>query len=203
MNKLTKVKIMKKALVIYGLLAVLVLCAAGVAFAAFTDQSKIQGSTFSVGSADIRLLADLGGGVVESNLVDEKPGPTFSGIHPFWVGDYLVKVYNNGSAPVTLTSNAYYETVNDPDDLRSIIYVQPFAWNDLNADGVLDDGELGVSLGVKDTIIKYKTVGYNFGNLNGGEVKNLVLRFSTDTISDSKQGANALFDFEFDSVGVE
>lgn len=193
---------LKKAALVYGSLVLMLLLVVGVTFAAFTDKSKILGSSFSVGSADLKLLQDLAGGVDSANLVDELTGPTFDGIYPFWVGDYLVKIYNNATSSVNLTSNANYETANDPDDIRQIVFVEPFEWDDTNNDGLLDVGELGASLGARDTIIKYKTVGYDFGALNSGEIKGIVLRFSTDSVSDTKQGASGIFDFEFDSVGL-
>ena len=80
--------------------------------------------------------------------------------------------------------------------------MEPFAWDDINGNGSLDDGELGVSLGVRDTIVKYKTVGYDFGVLESGQVRGVVLRFSTDAVSDTKQGASGIFDFELNSIGL-
>lgn len=100
-----------------------------------------------------------------------------------------------------LVSNANYETINDPDDLRQIIYVEPFNWADANNNGIVDDGELGSSFGRK-TIVKWKTEGFDFSTLATGAVKGLVLRFSTDTVSDTKQGTTAIFDFLFDSISL-
>lgn len=174
----------------------------GVTYAAFADKGEVLGSSFSVGSADIKILDDLGLGFDQGNLVDEKPGPNFEGISPNWTEDYLIKLYNNASTPILLSSSADYETANDPSDLRQDIYVEPFEWDDANADGILDSGELGSSLGRK-TIVKWKTEGFDLGQLDGGTGLGLVLRFSTDALSDSKQGAVAVFDFVFDSVGLE
>jgi len=75
-------------------------------------------------------------------------------------------------------------------------------WNDTNNDGIFDTGEEGTSFGIK-SIVKWKTEGFDLGTVNTGEVLSLVLRFSTNTVSDTKQGENAIFDFEFDSIGVE
>lgn len=175
----------------------------GVTYASFTDEAKILGATFSVGSADLKLLEDVAGGVDSENLVDEMAGPTFSDVGPYWNKDYSVKLYNNSLSEVFLTTNAFYETANDLDNLRQEIFVEPFEWDDLDSDGVVDEGELAeTSLGEK-TIVKWKTEGIEIGNLATGDVKGLVLRFTTDTIPDSKQGASALFDFEFNSVGME
>ncbi|MFC1622188.1 hypothetical protein ACFL13_02280, partial [Patescibacteria group bacterium] len=168
----------------------------------FVDKGKILGSSFSVGSADIKLLQDVAGGVDIGNLVDEKTGPTFEGVSPNWTSDYLIKIYNNAAGQLQITSNANYETINDPDDLRQIIFVEPISWNDSNGDGIFDAGEEGTSFGRK-TIVKWKTEGFDFGTINSGNVLSLILRFSTDTVSDTKQGSTGIFDFEFDSIGLE
>lgn len=176
---------------------------AGVAVAAFGDKGEILGSSFNIGSADIKFLSSLTGGTLAGNLVDQLDGPSFSNITPYWEQDYLIKIYNNASTPVQLTTNAYYETANDPEDLREIIFVEPWPWEDSDNDGEVDTGELdATSLGRK-TIIKWKTEGFDLGTLDAGGVKDLVLKFSTDTVSDTKQGASAVFDFEFDSLAIE
>lgn len=192
---------MRKVLLVYGVFVLVALLVVGVTYAAFSDQSELTGSSFSTGSADIKLLLDVTGGTGESNLADSMAGPGFSNIGPSWSQDYLLKLYNNAGNPITLTSNANYETVNDPDSLREIVYVEPFEWDDINGDGVFEESERGVSLGQK-TIVKWKTLGFDFGQLNGGEVKSLILTFSTDTVADSKQGSTGIFDFEFDSMGL-
>lgn len=174
---------------------------AGIVYAAFADKGKILGSNFSVGSSDIKLLVDVSAGTGTENLSDELTGPAFVGISPNWQEDYLMKIFNNGTSDVDLSSNANYETANDPDELRQIIFVEPFEWDDLNNDGLVDSGEEGASLGRK-TIIKWKTEGYALGQLGQGEVKGLILRFSTDSVSDTKQGKSGVFDFEFDSIEV-
>lgn len=173
----------------------------GVTYAAFTDKSKFTGSTFSVGSADIKLLNNVALGIDPSNLVEEKSGPGFENIEPYWFADYYVKIYNNATTNLLITTNANYETANDPAELRQVIYVEPFLWNDLNGDGDPEENEEGPSLGRK-TIVKWKTEGFDLGEVNRGEVRGLILRFSTDAISDLKQGSSAIFDFEFNAVGT-
>ena len=193
-----KLKVNKKLLLpIIGILFGIGISAG---YAAFMDKGKILGSSFTMGSSDLKFLKDLTLGVVETNLVDEKQGPQFTNISPAWSQNYLVKIYNNAAEPVTLTSAAYYETAKDPDDLRSIIFVEPFNWNDDN-DGVFEEGELGTSYGRK-TIIKWKTEGYALGQVGAGSLKSLVLKFSTDTVSETKQGKSGSYDFEFEAVGV-
>ncbi|GIW69488.1 MAG: hypothetical protein KatS3mg101_0235 [Patescibacteria group bacterium] len=189
-----------KQKIIYALVILtLVSLITGVTLAAFTDKAKVLGSTFSVGSADLKFLKDLPLGTEPTNLVDELPGPSFSNIGQTWSADYPLKLINNGSLKISVTSKAYYETANDPADLRSDIYVEIFEWNDANNNGVLDSGEIGLSL-AKKTIIKWKTEGIGVGQINPGQTRPLVLRFSVDNLSATKQGKSAMFDFEFESV---
>lgn len=191
----------KKMIKVLGLILILG-AAAGIAWAAFADKAEVLGSNFATGSADVKFIVDLAGGTEETNLADELSGPSFSNISPNWSEDYLLKIYNNSPGYIQLTSNADYETANDPDDLRQIIYVEPFNWGDANNNGVLDDGELGSSFGRK-TIVKWKTEGFDLSSVAGGSTKGMVLRFSTDDVSDTKQGKTAVFDFIFDSLGLD
>lgn len=192
---------MKSRRILFYVLGIsMMLGLAGFTYAAFMDKSEILGSSFSVGSADIKLLADLTQGTVESNLVDAISGPQFSGIHAMWQQDYTLKLFNNTAEALSLSSNANYETANDPAELRQIIFVEPFDWADENNNGSLDEGELGGSYGRK-TIVKWKTEGFDMGTLSVGQVRGILLRFSTDAVSETKQGASALFDFTFNSVG--
>lgn len=181
--------------------SVLVIIGIGSTVAFFGDQASILGSSFSVGSADIKFLTDLAGGTNVENLTDQLSGPVFASVSPNWTENYYLKIFNNATGNVQLTSNSNYETANDPDDLRQIIYVEPFEWDDLNNNGLLDEGELGASFG-KKTIIKWKTEGYDLGTVSTGSIKGLLLKFSTASIPDSKQGKTAIFDFIFNSVGM-
>jgi len=191
----------KRLKLLFSLMLVIAL-AAGVTYAVFNDRAAILGTSFSVGSADIKLLNDLALGTDLSNLVDEKIGPTFTGISPNWSKDYLIKIYNNAPTDVLLSTHANYETSNDPDELRQVIFVEPIVWNDADNDGAVDEGEAGNSLGRK-TIVKWKTEGFDLGSLSAGGVKSMILRLSTDSVSSSKQGKSAVIDFEFDAGGVE
>jgi len=173
----------------------------GVAYAAFTDQSKFAGSRFSIASADIKLLNDLAGGTDALNLVDTKPVPSYDSISPGWVQDYLVKLYNNGTQTVTLTSNMDYLTTNDPSTIREVLYMEPYDWTDADNDGVVDEGEQGVSYGRK-AFTAWKTTGFNFGQVDAGTVKALIMRFSVGNVTNAKMGAVGIFDFMFDSVGI-
>src|SRR3989344_3261601 len=132
---------------IYLVITLGLIATAGIAYASFADKGEILGSSFSVGSADIKLLIDITGGVDDSNLTDQLNGPSFTNITPNWEEDYLVKLYNNASTALQLTTNADYLTANDPDDLRSIIYVEPIPWNDINNNGIVESGETSTSIG--------------------------------------------------------
>lgn len=189
----------KRGLLIFIPLALLVIATAGAAYAAFTDRGTVAGSSFSVGSGDIKLLENLTAGISEENLKDEMAGPSFENIGPNWEESYLLKIYNNATTDINLTSNANYETANDIEELRQLIYVEPFEWDDANQDGTADPDEIGNSLGRK-TIVKWKTEGYDLGQIPQGTVKELILKFSTDEVSNTKQGAGAVFDFEFDAI---
>lgn len=172
---------------------------AGITYAAFSDKAKVLGSSFSVGSANLMFLESLSMGTDPSNYKDELPGPTFTNIGTGWTQDYLVKLISMASSKITISTNAFYETVNDPDDLRSDINVEIIKWYDTNQNGIVDEGEEGPVVG-KKTIIKWKTEGFTLGDLYYGQVMELILRFSAPTISELKQGASAVFDFEFNSI---
>jgi hypothetical protein len=192
---------MKKAIIFLAGSLLVIGTSLGVAYAAFKDQSKFMGSSFSVGSADIKLLKELDGGTASSNLTDTKEAPSFTNISPNWSQDYLLKIYNNATTTLKITSNADYLTANDPDNLRDIIFVEPFPWNDANNNGLVDADELGTSYG-KKTIVKWKTEGFDLGNALTGEVRGLVLRFSTASVADSKQGKTGVWDFIFVATGL-
>lgn len=192
-------RIRKKTLFIAGAAAAVVLGIAGIAYAAFSDRGKVLGSSFSVGNADIKLFNDVAQGSDETNLKDEINGPSFTNIGQNWHQDYPIKIYNNGTYKMALASYANYETVNDPDDLRQYLYAEIFKWDDADSDGVVDENELLESLGRK-TIIKWKTEGFNMGEFDPGQVLPFVIRFSTENISDTKQGVQGIYDFEFESI---
>ena len=103
------------------------------------------------------------------------------------------------SSRITISTNANYETANDPEDLRSDILVEIIKWSDMNQNGAVDSGE-EISVVGKKTIVKWKTEGFTLGDLFYGQTMGLILRFSAPSISESKQGASATFDFEFNSI---
>lgn len=182
-----------------GAFILLVIVLTSATYAAFSDKGKLSGSSFSVGSSDIKLLADISQGTESANLVDELPGPAFVNIGPTWQQNYLMKFYNKSTAPINLTTHAKYATADDPSDLRQYIYVEPKEWDDANNNGSVDTGEEGASLG-KKTIVKWSTEGFDLGAIAMGTTKSLILKFTAETLSDTKQGKSGTFDFEFDAI---
>lgn len=168
----------------------------GLTYAVLSDTANILGASFSTTSTDIKFLASVSGGLDTSNLADSLAGPKFHNISSGWVSSYPIKILNNASEDLILTSSAFYETANDPESLRSIINIEVFPWEDVNNNGLHENSELATSLG-KKTIIKWKTEGFELGTIKSGEVKGYVLEFSVDTLVESKQGASGLYDFEF------
>jgi hypothetical protein len=191
-------KIKNKLFFGLGLLATLA-SVIGISLAAFTDEGKILGSTFTIGSADLKFLLDLPRGTDPANLVDQLNGPSFSNIGPNWEGVYVAKLTNAGTKKINITSYADYTTANDPDDLRNNIEVAIYEWNDPNQNGLLDEGEQNVLLG-KKTITKWKTEGIYLGERYPGATMPLVFRFSTTNLSATKQGKSAIFDFNFEAT---
>lgn len=185
--------------VVVGL--ILLIATAGVAYAAFANTGKVLGSSFKVGSVDLKFLYDVTAGAQPSNLVEELNGISFDNIGQNWQGEYLIKLYNDGTNDVYVTSNAEYATANDPADLRQVIFVEIFGWNDVDDDGILDEDELGGSFG-KKTIVKWKTEGIPLGNLIAKDQMPLVIRFYTENLSETKQGAQGVFDFIFDAAEI-
>ena len=189
----------KKLFYLIGSSLIIISLIAGITYAAFSDKAKVLGSSFSVGSANLMFLESLSMGTNPSNYRDELQGPTFTNIGPGWTQDYLVKLISMASSKITVSTNAFYETANDPESLRSDIEVEIIKWYDTNQNGIVDSGEEGPVVGKKN-IIKWKTEGFTLGDLNYGQTMELILRFSAPTISESKQGASAVFDFEFNSI---
>ncbi len=192
---------MKRKKIAYLLVSMAIVTSiiAGATYAAFTDKAQVLGSTFTVGSANLAFLEDLALGTNPSNYREELTGPAFTNISPGWTQDYLVKLISLASSEISISTNAYYETINDPESLREIIFVEILKWYDTNQNGILDEGEEGPSLGQK-TIIKWKTEGFTLGQLFYGQTMGLILRFTSPVVSETKQGASALFDFQFNSI---
>lgn len=192
----------KKILYLLGSALIAISLIAGVTYAAFSDKAKVLGSTFSVGSANLMFLESLAMGTDPTNYRDELPGPIFSNVSSGWTQDYLLKLISMASSKISITTTAFYETANDPKDLRSDIFVEIIKWSDINQNGIVDAGEEGAIVG-KKTIIKWKTEGFTLGDLYYGQTMGLILRFSSPTVSETKQGASAIFDFEFNSVQMQ
>lgn len=190
-------KLNKKLFYILFVLSLLML--GGVSFANFFDKSNVLGSTFSVASSDIKLLQNNTLGTNQSNLIDYLDGPDFDNINPYWQKDYLIKIYNNGSANLDIISNSDFLLTNDPKNISKILFVEIIEWNDANSNGVVDEQEGVYSFG-KKSFEMWKAQGINIGTINKQNLKGYILRFTTQAISDDLQGATALFDFTFNST---
>jgi hypothetical protein len=171
----------------------------GLAYAAITSKVFMKGAMFTTSVIEIRFLKDLAGTADTNNLTSEILGVQFDNIMNYWENDYPVKIYNVSKNTLTLKSNANYSTALDPDSLRYSLYVEIFPWNDSNNNGLVDEGEVGETLGKKN-FVKWKTEGFDLGFLGKGEIKSYVLRFSADGLTDTKMGKTGQFDFEFGIV---
>ena len=168
----------------------------GVAFAALSNKVLLKGFAFKTATVELKFLKDLSIGSFSENLTSEISGVSFDGISNGWATDYLVKIHNTSSNSLQVKSFANYTTAEDPASLRYSLYVEVFPWNDINNNGVLDEGELGTSYGVKN-FVKWKTEGFSLGDFETNKTYGYVLRFTADGITDSKQGQSGNFDFEF------
>lgn len=168
----------------------------GVALAALSNKVLLKGAVFTTSTVELKFLRNLSSNVENENLTSELSGISFDGITSDWVNNYPVKLVNKSGSSMNVSSYANYATANDPASLRYSLNVEIFKWNDLNNNGVLDDGELGDSLGRK-TFVKWKTEGFTLGSFQPGIIQSYVLQFTAENITDSKQGATGSFDFEF------
>ena len=191
--KIIKIKSRIRRLISFLLAGVLI---SGVAFAALSNKVLLKGFAFKTATVELKFLKDLSIGSFSENLTSEISGVSFDGISNGWATDYLVKIHNTSSNSLQVKSFANYTTAEDPASLRYSLYVEVFPWNDINNNGVLDEGELGTSYGVKN-FVKWKTEGFSLGDFETNKTYGYVLRFTADGITDSKQGQSGNFDFEF------
>lgn len=188
-----KVKSRLRRIISFLLAGVLV---GGVAFAALSNKVAMKGVAFKTSTVELKFIKDLAGSVTADNLSSEISGVAFKGIVNGWSNDYLVKIQNTSANPLAVKSFANYTTTNDPASLRYSLYIEIFPWIDNNSNGLVDDSELGTSLGVKN-FVKWKTEGFDLGIFETNKTYGYVLRFTADGITDSKQGQSGAFDFEF------
>ena len=168
----------------------------GVAFAALSNKVLLKGMAFKTSTVELKFLKDVTLGSINENLTSEISGVSFDGILNGWVYDYLVKIHNTSTNPLIIKSFANYTTAEDPASLRYSLFVEIFPWNDSNSNGVVDEGALSSSLGVKN-FVKWKTEGFDLGEFGSNQTFGFLLRFTADGITDSKQGQSGSFDFEF------
>jgi hypothetical protein len=188
-----KIKLKLRRLISYLLAGVLV---GGVAYAAISNKIFMKGTSFSTSTVQLKFLKNLSQDLSTANLTSELIGISFEGILNGWQQDYPVKITNTSTKNMNVWTYANYQTDQDPASLRYSLYVELLPWNDLNNDGVVDSGEEGASLG-KKSFVKWKTEGFDLGSLEGNKAYGYILRFSSLDITDAKQGASGIFDFEF------
>jgi len=162
--------------------------------AAFQTRGQVKGTSFIAGSAEIVFYSDISGTSADTNLVTEKSFSPFELIGPNWTDIRLVKLYNKGTENLKLTFIA--ELSGTDSTLSDNLNVEVYNWNDSNSDGVLDDEELGSSLGVK-TLKAWQTSSYDLGTFQSETTKQLVLKFSVGNITDELQKSNVTYNFVF------
>lgn len=176
--------------------------------AAFEETVTVAGSSFTVGTETgagvdnntaLKFLVNLGGTVESSNLTDTINGPDFENIDSAWSDVVLVKINNSGSQLLDLVSKAVY--INDPNTLRDDIYVNVMAWDDVNNNGLLEEGEEGVSYGY-DTILRWRNDTFSLGSIEPESTRGFVLRFDGGGVTDANFGQSAVYDFEFTGIGL-
>ena len=188
-----KIKLKLRRLISYLLAGVLV---GGVAYAAISNKIFMKGTTFTTAAVELKFLKNLSQGITVDNLTSELTGISFDGILNGWQQDYPIKITNTSTKSMNVWSYSNYQTDQDPASLRYSLYVELIPWNDLNNDGVFDSGEDGASLG-KKSFVKWKTEGFDLGSFESNKAYGYILRFSSADLTDAKQGASGLFDFEF------
>lgn len=171
----------------------------GVAYAAISSKIFMKGALFTTANVELKFLRDHSGGNTQDNLVSEIEGVSFDNIYNYWSTDYLVKLVNISARDTKIVSYSNYITAEDPASLRYSLFVEILNWNDSNNNGVVDEGEIGESLGRKN-FVKWKTEGFDLGIFPQNNVKSFILRFSAENLTDAKIGQSGKFDFEFGIV---
>ncbi len=188
-----KVKNRLKRLISFLLAGVLV---SGVAFAALSNKVSLKGFTFKTSTVELKFLKNLSIEANSENLTSEISGVSFDSITNGWASDYLVKLHNQSPNSLKIKSFANYTTAEDPASLRYSLFVELYPWQDLNNNGLVEEGELKESLGIKN-FVKWKTEGFDLGSFESNKTYGFLLRFTADNITDTKQGKSGNFDFEF------
>ena len=199
---------MKKILANLTIVTFSLLTMIGATYALFEETVKVSGASFHIVSntdgaiggvnTDLKVLVNAGLPAEGANLDDEVPGPVFDTVSRFWVEDYPLKLYNQGEKTLDIVSKSDY--ISDTNLLRDDLYIEVFAWDDVNGDGIVDNGEIGVSYG-HDTIMRWRNDTFLLGQIAPNETKGFVLRFDGSGLTDINIGMQALFDFQF--IGTE
>lgn len=188
-----KIKTKLRRIISFLLAGILV---SGVSYAALSNKVMLKGVSFKTSTVELKFLRDITAGSSSDNLTSEISGVSFDGIVNEWSQDYSVKIHNTSNTSLQVKSFSNYTTAEDPASLRYSLFVEVFPWNDSNNNGLIDEGELGSSLGLKN-FVKWKTEGFDLGTFESGKTYGFLLKFSADGLTDSKQGQSGNFDFEF------
>ncbi len=182
-----------------------------VVYAAISEKGNVKGTTFKVASSfpdpvpvpssnnALKLINNLTGGTVDSNLVDDLTGPTYDNVSPTWSAFYPMKFYNKSDEILNLVASAEY--IDDANTIRDDLYVAIYEWNDVNSNGVYDNGEAG-TLFQRDTILRLKNDTFNLGQINGKATKSIVMKFDGEGLSSANFSQQGVFDFVFMGVSV-
>ncbi|MFA4818106.1 MAG: hypothetical protein WC608_05330 [Parcubacteria group bacterium] len=114
---MNKGKILKSVFVIVGAAAI----AATVSYAVFQDQSKVLGTTFSSGDADLKIKMPDNGCVEWS---DNCSGVSWSGIYPGWNQSYNLYLKNVSGSPIILQIVPVIEETASSQELWDNTYME-------------------------------------------------------------------------------
>lgn len=164
-------------------------------YAAFTAQATISGMNFSTGNAALKLFGNMGytNAGNNGNLTTNLPGNAFQGIGPFWSGEYRFKYFNTGSVKLITSLQVQYPA--ESQTLAENIFVETLLWNDLNGNGQAEVSDTYEVLAAEQPLANLKTTPVPLGQLNPGNPRGVVLKFSTDDMPSETQNQTMNFSF--------
>ena len=165
------------------LLVIMTAIGAGAAYAYFSAQAKVQGASFSTGTAVLKI-ANTGTPATWDN--DTLTGNIFTGIIPGWTNNYHVFVKNTGSTALELIMSGNMTDGTDACGLSNDIKL---------ALGVFND-----SLTNLNTLVG----GIDLGIINPNEVKDVTLAFSmpSTTLTGGTTCTLTSYNFIFDGTAL-
>lgn len=169
-------------------------------YAVWTAQTNVENNTFSSGNASLQVTQR--GEPWSSNI---NSGLTFSNIYPGWSQDYSVFAKNNGSTNLNINlSGGLHSGWNDNANLRSVIKVHVWEFNDANSNWLWNPDETLQDFGEKtlETMRNDVGSGFTLNQINASESRGFLLRFSAPPeLADSYQNQNLSgYDFVFNGT---